>query len=104
MKRKFIFFIQDMIDGINSISSFIVDMDYQDFINDDKTVSAVTRKIEIIGEAAKNVPSSITEKYSNIPWSDMAKMRDKVIHSYFGIDYLTIWNVAKFRFTEMKRS
>ncbi len=77
-------------------------MDYQNFISDDKTFSAVIRKIEVIGEAAKNIPSSITEKYNNIPWSDMARMRDKVIHSYFGVDYLTIWNVAKVRFPELK--
>jgi uncharacterized protein with HEPN domain len=77
-------------------------MDYKSFANDDKTLSAVVRKIEIIGEATRNIPSSITDKYTNIPWSDMAKMRDKVIHSYFGIDYMTIWNVVKIRFPEMK--
>jgi uncharacterized protein with HEPN domain len=102
MKRKFVFFIKDIIESIESISTFIDGMVYEDFIKDDKTFSAVLRKIEIIGEATKNIPVFIIEKYTNIPWSNMARIRDKVIHSYFGIDYLTIWNVAKIRFPEMK--
>ena len=102
MKRKFTFFINDILESIDSISEFIADMDYQKFTNDDKTLSAVIRKIEIIGEATKNIPTSITDKYKNVPWADMAKMRDKIIHSYFGIDHLTIWTVAKIRFPEMK--
>lgn len=102
MKRKFTFFIKDILESLESISNFIEGLDYQNFIEDDKTLSAVVRKIEIIGEATKNIPSSVTSKYINIPWSDMAKMRDKVIHSYFGIDYQTIWNVVKIRFPEMK--
>ena len=102
MKRKFTFFINDILESIDSISEFIADMDYQKFTNDDKTLSAVIRKIEIIREATKNIPSSITDKFKNVPWADMAKMRDKIIHSYFGIDHLTIWNVTKIRFPEMK--
>jgi len=102
MKRKFTFFIKDILESINSISEFINDLEYQNFVKDDKTISAVVRKIEIIGEATKNIPSSVTDKYTNIPWSEMAKMRDKVIHSYFGIDYMTIWNVAKIRLPGMK--
>ncbi|MEO8210105.1 MAG: DUF86 domain-containing protein [bacterium] len=102
MKREFTFFINDILESIDSISDFIRDMDYKNFADDDKTSSAVIRKIEIIGEATKNIPTSITEKYANIPWSEMAKIRDKIIHSYFGIDYMTIWNVAKIRFPEMK--
>ncbi len=102
MKRKFTFFIKDILESLESISNFIEGLDYQNFIEDDKTLSAVVRKIEIIGEATKNIPSSVTSKYTSIPWSDMAKMRDKVIHSYFGIDYQTIWNVVKIRFPKMK--
>ncbi|MEO8447201.1 MAG: DUF86 domain-containing protein [bacterium] len=102
MKRRFAFSIKDIITSIESITKFTMNMNYENFANDDKTSSAVIRKIEIIGEATKNIPSSITDKYTSIPWSDMAKIRDKVIHSYFGIDYLTIWNVSKIRFPEMK--
>lgn len=83
MKRKYSLFVSDILESINSISEFIKEMNYKIFIEDDKTFSAVVRKIEIIGEASKNIPSSIKDNYTNIPWSDMAKLRDKVIHSYF---------------------
>ena len=102
MKRKFEFFLKDIIESIKSINDFIHKMDFQKFSSDDKTSSAVIRKIEIIGEATKNIPDPIKEKYKEIPWNDMAKIRDKVIHSYFGINYETIWNVAKDRLPEIK--
>jgi len=98
MKRKFEFFLKDIIECIKSIDNFIDKMDFQKFSSDDKTTSAVIRKIEIIGEATKNIPDTIKERYKEIPW----KIRDKVIHSYFGINYETIWNVAKNRLPEIK--
>ena len=59
-------------------------MDYNDFVNDTKTVYAVIRALEIIGEATKNVPDSIRDKYPVLPWKSMAGMRDKLIHAFFG--------------------
>ena len=61
-------------------------MSYQQFVDDKKTFNAVVRAIEVIGEAAKNVPSAIRTRYSAIPWREMAGMRDKVTHFYFGVD------------------
>jgi uncharacterized protein with HEPN domain len=60
-------------------------MDYETFAQDKKTVYAVIRALEIIGEATKNIPLPIKERYSQIPWKDKAGMRDKVIHAYFGL-------------------
>ena len=62
-------------------------MDFNEFYNDNKTRSAVVLKIEIIGESVKNIPKEIRLKYKEIPWKDMAGMRDKISHFYFGIDY-----------------
>ncbi len=70
-------------------------MDFADFIVDDKTASAVMRKFEIIGEATKNVPVSIRQEYPHIPWQQMAGMRDKLIHFYFGVNYNLIWKTIK---------
>ncbi len=56
---------------------------------------AVVRSLEIIGEASKNIPKDFQKKHKNITWKDMARMRDKLIHHYFGIDYSLLWDVVK---------
>lgn len=94
-KRSYNDFIQDIIDAINSIISFIGDMDFESFSKDDKTVSAVTRKFEVIGEAANRVPTKIQEKYNDIPWSYMIGMRNKIIHDYDGINLMIVFDSAK---------
>lgn len=102
MKREYILFIEDIIDCIEKIEQFVGDMSFDEFVQDDKTSSAVIRKLEIIGEATKNVPKEIRQKYKNLPWADMAKMRDKIIHAYFGINYKIVWKVVKERLPEIK--
>lgn len=102
MKRDYRLYISDILDCIQKIKLFVGDMIYEEFVEDDKTASAVVKKIEIIGEAAKNVPKEIREKYSELPWSDMARMRDKTIHFYFGTDYEIVWRVIKDRLPEIE--
>ena len=102
MKREYKLFIQDIKDSIAKIDEFVGDINFKDFVNDDKTSSAVVRKLEIIGEAAKNIPHEIRQKYKELPWSDMARMRDKIIHAYFGVDYEVVWKTIKERLPEIK--
>ena len=102
MTREYRLFVEDILDAIVSIEGFIAGMDYAQFYADDKTRSAVVWKIENIGEAAKNVPKQIKDKYKGLPWSDMAKMRDKVRHYYFGVDYAIVWEVIIRRFPDIK--
>lgn len=64
------------------------------FMSDLKTQDAVVRNLEVIGEATKNLASRLREAYPSIPWKDMAGMRDKVIHHYFGVNYDIVWTVA----------
>ena len=91
-------------DSINDIEEFIERMDFEGFRGDDKTSSAVIRKFEIIGEATKNIPESIKEKYPHIPWREMAGFRDKLIHFYFGIKYELVWDTVKLRLPELKEN
>lgn len=102
MKRDYKLYIKDIVEAISRIEEFIGDMTYEEFVRDDKTSSAVIRKLEIIGEAAKNVPEHMRERYRDIPWKDMARMRDKIIHFYFGVDYEIVWKVVKERLPEVK--
>jgi len=95
MKRDYKLFIKDILDAINSIESFAGDMEYDEFFGDDKTRSAVVWQIQIIGEATKNIPLKIKTLYKELPWKDMAAMRDKISHFYFGVDYKIVWKVIK---------
>ena len=78
-----------------AVQAFVEGMSFETFVVDDKTTSAVIRKLEIIGEATKNVPEKIRQQYPQVPWRQMAGMRDKLIHAYFGVDYLLVWETVK---------
>lgn len=74
---------------------FVEGVDFESFINDEKTLYAIIRAIEVIGEAAKKVPLEFRETYPQIPWREIAATRDKLIHEYFGINHRVIWNTVK---------
>ena len=93
-RRDYRDYLQDILDAVNDIEVFVGKMTYEQFIIDRKTLNAVVRSIEIIGEASKNIPQPMKEKYSALPWKEMAGMRDKLIHAYFGIDKETLWKAA----------
>lgn len=102
MKRDYNLFVKDILDCINKIEDFVGKMNLDEFMRDEKTKSAVVREIEVIGEATKNIPEVIRKRYKGLPWPDMARMRDKIIHFYFGIDYEIVWEVIKKRLPEIK--
>ena len=97
-------YLRDIINAMTSIEAFVGNMDFDQFKEDDKTTSAVIRKLEIIGEAAKNIPENITKKYSSVPWKEMAGMRDKLIHFYFGVNLKLVWQTIKHRIPHLKLS
>jgi len=67
---------------------------FDEFSVDSKTMDAVIRNFEVIGEASNKVPAEIKKKYPDIPWSEMYLLRNRVSHEYFGIDYEIIWDIA----------
>ena len=100
--RDYRLFLKDVINAMEAIESFVEGMDFEDFVEDDKTSSAVIRKFEIIGEAVKHIPEWVKEKYPDIPWKEMAGMRDRLIHAYFGIDFRLVWDTIKHDVPELK--
>ena len=95
MKREAGDYIEDIINAMEKSTNFFKDLSYKKFIQDDKTVFAVVRALEIIGEAVKSIPNNLRKKYPEIPWKDMAGMRDKVIHEYFGVKLSLVWETVK---------
>ncbi|HBB90394.1 MAG TPA: DUF86 domain-containing protein [Bacteroidales bacterium] len=76
------------------IAEYLDGLTFQEFKRDYKTVDAVIRNFEIIGEASKNLPEEFKNKHSEVPWMEMYLLRNKISHEYFGVDYEIIWDIA----------
>jgi uncharacterized protein with HEPN domain len=93
--REYTDYLQDILDAISKIDKFTEGMDADRFLADEKTVFAVIRALEIIGEATKKLPRSMREKYPQIAWRDVAGMRDKLSHDYFGVNIHRVWQTVQ---------
>ncbi len=80
MKWEFLDYVEDIIGAMEDAMSFVEGVDYEDFVKDKRTIYAVIRAVEVIGEAVKKIPISVSKRYPEIPWKDMAGIRDKLIH------------------------
>lgn len=88
-------YLQHILDAIRKIEKYVQGMTLHDFLADDRTEDAVVRQLEIIGEAVKNISISTKESHPEIPWQNIADMRNKLIHEYFGVDYIMVWKVVE---------
>lgn len=95
IKREFILYLEDMFQSMQRIDEYLGDLDFRRFKMSYMVVDAIIRNFEIIGEAAKNIPTEIQEKHPEIPWRKMYGLRNLIAHEYFGIDYEMIWEIAK---------
>jgi uncharacterized protein with HEPN domain len=95
-------YLDDIITAIADTAEFTQGMSYEMFAADKKTVNAVLRSLEVLGEATKHIPTSFRKKHPDLPWSKMAGMRDVLIHDYMGVDLKTVWKVAQERLPELK--
>lgn len=95
MPRSVAEYLQHVLDEIEYLSKMTQNTDKETFLNDETLRRSFVRSIEIIGEAVKQIPDSTRNQYPQIDWRSMAGMRDRLIHSYFGVDYDIVWDVAK---------
>ncbi|MBO8182557.1 MAG: DUF86 domain-containing protein [Archaeoglobus sp.] len=102
MKRTYRDYLEDILSSIQEIGEFTEGMDFEKFVKDRKTVNAVIRSLEVMGEAVKKIPSDLRNKYPEIPWKYIAGMRDKLIHEYHGVDLEIVWKVVEMEIPPLK--
>ena len=103
MKRDIGLFIDDILESIQNIRDFTENINKEKFLKDKLRQSAISRELEIIGEAVKNIPEEIRKKYPRLPWKEIAGFRDVLSHSYFGVSIEKIWNVVENDLTELEK-
>ncbi len=94
-RREYVDYLRDMLDAAEKVRNFVAGMQYEDFMADEKTLFAVVRALEIIGEASKKVPKPVRDKYPELPWRVMAGTRDRLVHEYFGVDREVVWQTLR---------
>lgn len=95
-------FIDHIIESIELIEEYLKDISEKEFWCLSQVQDAVIRRVEVIGEAVKNISNTTKRKYPGVPWKKIAGMRDVLIHDYFGIDYSIVWNTCKSSLPELK--
>jgi uncharacterized protein with HEPN domain len=93
-ERTYLDYIEDILDACRKAQKFARGLDFDAFEADDKSSFAVVRAVEIIGEAAKQIPADVCLRHPAVPWSDMARMRDKLIHGYSTVDLEVVWKTV----------
>jgi uncharacterized protein with HEPN domain len=102
MTRDMSLYIADILSNMDDVIEYVEGMQYEQFVKDSRTIKAVIRSIEVIGEAVKNLSSEVKSLKPDVPWRDMARMRDKCIHFYFGVDQEVVWLAAKTKIPELR--
>ncbi|MBD2653640.1 DUF86 domain-containing protein [Synechocystis sp. FACHB-383] len=95
MSRELRLYLADIIRSIDKINVYLGNMGYDDFSGDEKTIDAVVHNLQIIGEATKQIPESLRQQYPDIPWRQVAGLRDVIAHTYFMINSAIIWDIVK---------
>lgn len=94
-KREPTLLVEDIIDSANKILEYTHNLSFKEFTKDNKTIDAVIRNFEIIGEAANRLPDDFKEGHSNIDWHRIRGFRNRIVHDYFGIDYSIVWEIKE---------
>lgn len=102
MKRDMRLYIKDIVESIEAIEEYTKRITEVEFYKNRQTQDAVLRRLEVIGEAVKNIDDNFRNRYLDIPWRKIAGLRDVLSHEYFGVDMKRVWNVVKRDLPELK--
>ncbi len=102
MPREYKAYSNDILKAISKIEKYTANMTFDDFLRNELIQDAVIRNLEIIGEAAKNLPDDIKGSYPEIEWRKIAGLRDILIHAYFGVDLEIVWDIVQNKIPELK--
>ncbi len=101
MSRDVRLYLEDILESASRVLEYAEHMEFDDFLANKMAYDAILRNLELIGEAAKNVPNEIREHYSQVEWRKIAGLRDVLVHQYFGLEDETLWNIVKTEVPEL---
>ncbi len=102
-KRDHVLFLKDVLGGIEKIEKYTKGLTLEDLKDNEMVVDAVIRNFEIIGEAVKNVPKAVKERFLDVEWKEAAGFRDILVHDYFGVDLEAVWDTIKNNLPSFKK-
>lgn len=94
--------VEDMLAAIRKIEQYTDGMEEGQFLGDAKTIDAVVRNLEIVGEAAQRLPEDFVARFPDVPWRQMAGLRNRIVHDYFGLDLALIWQILRFDLPQLR--
>lgn len=103
MRRDYRVYVDDVMASISKIKFYTKGFSKRKFLDDQKTIDAVVRNLEIIGEAIKNIPEKIRHRYPEVEWKKISGLRDILAHEYFGIDTEIIWDIIRNKVPELEK-
>jgi uncharacterized protein with HEPN domain len=103
-KRPIDLLLNDILESIDKVEQYTRGMSFDTFSNDQKSIDAVVRNLEIIGEAANRLPNDFKERHSNVEWHKVVGLRNRIIHEYFGIDLQIIWQIVHADLLELRQT
>lgn len=103
-KRDARLLLQDMLESLEKIERYTAGLTFERFAQDDRTVDAVVCNLEVIGEAARQIPSEVRERYPEVPWRRVIGLRNVVVHEYFAVDVEIVWTVVRQSLPELKEA
>jgi uncharacterized protein with HEPN domain len=102
MHRGHRLYLEDIVASIEKIENYIANSTFEDFVIDEMKLDAVVRNLEIIGEASRNIPIEIKEKYPDIEWRKIGDFRNILAHEYFGVDHEILWDIITNKLTSLQ--